>query len=114
MPINKNLAEFLQQYKQKKHLSLAGLAEELDIPPSSTEKYCSGTGNPRADTLETLAKKCGVSPEEMISARPSSWERAEIVERAVRLFSSLPPGRRERAVKQFLALVDVLSEGEQN
>ena len=81
MPINKNLAEFLQQYRQKKHLSLAGLAEELDIPPSSTEKYCSGTGNPRADTLETLAKKCGVSPEEMISARPSSWERAEIVER---------------------------------
>lgn len=114
MPINKNLAEFLQQYRQKKHLSLAGLAEELDIPPSSTEKYCSGTGNPRADTLETLAKKCGVSPEEMISARPSSWERAEIVERAVRLFSSLPPGRRERAVKQFLALVDELSEGEQS
>lgn len=110
MPINDNISDFIRRYKEERHLSMSELAEEWGIPKSSLEKYMNGSGNPRADTLELLAKKCDVSVSEIISAHSLGWERAEIAEQAARLFGDLPLERRNRAVKLFLALVDELSE----
>lgn len=110
MPINENIANFIKRYKEERQLSVAELSEELGIAKSAAANYLNGDCNPRADTIELLAKKCGVSATEIISARPPEWKRAEMVERAARLFSDLPPERRDRAVHLFLSLIDILSE----
>lgn len=110
MPISENIADFIRRYKEKNHLSIAELSEELGIAKSAAVDYLNGDGNPRADTVDMIAEKCGVSPAEIISAQPPGWERAEMVERAARIFGGLPPERRERAVPLFLALVEILAE----
>lgn len=110
MPINQNIAAFLRQYKEQRHLSIAELSAELGIAKSAAVDYLNGDSNPRADTVDMIAEKCGVSATEMISAQPPGWERTEIVERAARIFGDLPPERRDRAVPLFLALVDILGD----
>ena len=90
-------------------MSLAEMAEEFDMAKSAIESYLKGSGNPRSDTLDLMAEKCGVSAAEIVSAYPQDWEQAKTVERAARLFGDLPPDRREQAVKLFLALIDLLS-----
>lgn len=110
MPISDNIADFIRRYKEEKRLSIAELSEELGIAKSATVDYLNGDGNPRADTIDMIAEKCGVSATEMISAQPPGWERTEIAERAARVFGDLPPEQRERAVPLFLALVDILGD----
>ena len=112
MPISENVAEFIRRYKEKNDLSISDLTEELGIAKSAIVNYLNGDCNPRADTMDMIAEKCGVSPAEMISAQPPGWERAEIVERAARVFSGLPPEQRERAVPLFLTLVEIFAEGD--
>lgn len=110
MPINQNIAAFLRRYKEQRQLSIAELSAELGIAKSAAVDYLNGDSNPRADTVDMIAEKCGVSAAEMISAQPPGWERAEMVERAARVFGGLPPERRKRAVSLFLALVDILGD----
>ena len=110
MSIKRNMAEFLRRYKEARNLTVAEMADELGIAKSIIIEYLNGAGNPRSDTLEMIAEKCEVSVTEIISAQPPGWERAEIASRAARLLGSLPPERRDRAVKLFLSLVDVFSE----
>lgn len=110
MPIKKNIAAFLQRYRAENHLSIAELSIELGIAKSATVEYLNGDGNPRADTVDMIAEKCGVSATEVISAQPPGWERTEIVERAARILGDLPPEQRDRAVSLFLALVDILGD----
>lgn len=110
MPINENIAAFIRRYKRERNLSMAGLSEELCIAQSALQTYLKGAGNPKADTIDLLAERSGVSPAEIVSAHPQGWERAEIMERALRLFGDLPPEWREQAVKLFLTLTDILSE----
>ena len=113
MPINNNISDFFKRYKEARHISVSEMAEELCIAKSALEVYLNGSGNPRADTLELLAEKCGVPAAEIISAQPPGWERAEIAERAAKVFGDLPPEQREQALKLFLALVDILSKKDQ-
>ena len=112
MSINENFTDFLKRYKDEHHLTLSEMADEFSVARSLLENYLNGGGNPRADTLELIAGKCGVSAAEIISAKPPGWERAEIVGRAARVFGDLPPGQRDRAVPLFLALVGILAEGD--
>lgn len=112
MPISENIAGFLRRYREEHHFSIAELSDELGIAKSAVVDYLSGEGNPRANTVDLIAEKCGVSATEVISARPPGWERAEIIGQAARVFSGLPPERRDRAVSLFLALVDILAEGD--
>lgn len=113
MPITENLGGFLRHYKKEHNLSISELSEELGVAKSALEIYLKGTGNPRADTIDLLAQRSGVSPAEIISAHPPGWERAEITERAARLFGDLLPERRERATKLFFDLIDLFSEEDQ-
>ena len=114
MSINKNISDFIRRYKDEHQMSISEIAEELSITRSSVQLYLKGQGNPRADTLDLLAEKCGVSAAEIISAPAPGWERAETVERVARLFGDLPLEQRERIIPLFLALVDILAGGDHN
>lgn len=112
MLIKENIAKFLRRYKETRDLTVSEMAEELGIAKSIIMEYLNGVGNPRADTLELIAEKCEVPVTEIISAQPPGWERAEIALQAARLFGSLPPEQRDRAVTLFLSLVDMFSAGD--
>lgn len=110
MPISENLAAMIKRIKDEHQMSMLELSRELGISKSSLESYISGAGNPRANTLELLAEKGGVSVAELVSGLPSGWEEAEILLRAAKELGFLPPEQREQCVRLFLQLVAVLSE----
>ena len=112
MPINDNLARVMRRFKRKERLSVQALSERLGITKSSAQIYLKGEGNPRADTLELLAEKCGVSMIELVSDPLPGWEQAETMVGAAQMLSGLPPEKREACVQHLLAIAALFAETE--
>lgn len=96
---------------EERGTTLSELSAELDIPLSSMKNYAKGTKNLRADTIEMLAGKLGITPAELISQMPSGWAEAEVVVRAARVFGGLTLEKQSRGIELFLNLVDLFSQG---
>lgn len=105
-----NMAKTMRRVRREQHLSIEAFARKLNIATSATANYLRGIGNPRLDTLELLAKKCGVTLIELLAGQPSGWEHAQLIARAAQLFASQPPKKRAEALHLFLALVNTLSD----
>lgn len=110
MTVSENIAEFINRYKQARQLSYSELADELGIAKSAVVEYSHGTGNPRADTIELLAKRCGVPVTEIVSAPLPGQEQAETIVRAAEVFASLTPEQRERGFRLFRELAALFAE----
>lgn len=110
MSISKNMAVILRRYKAVQDLSVSEMADELGIAKSILEDYLHGKGNPRADTLDLLARKLDVPLTEIVSGPLPGQEQAETIIRAAGVFSGLPPERRERGIQLFLELAALFSE----
>ena len=107
MEISKNLAANILLYKQNHDLTTVELAEELHLAVSTTQEYLNGNGNPRADTLEMLARQMNLSVTDLISSPHSELVPAAIVLRAAQEFASLPNHKRDRGIQLFLSLVEL-------
>lgn len=105
MSITKSIAYALRNYKEANHLSMAALAAELGIAVSSLQSYMDGTANPRADTIELLAKKMCLSVIEIVSGPAPEWKQTEAMVEAAKEISGLPADRRAQGVALFLQLV---------
>lgn len=105
MSIAKNISHALRWYKEVNKLSMSELASELGIAVSSLQSYMDGTANPRADTIELLAKKMQLSVMEMVSGPAPECERAETVVRAAKAIAELPAEKQEQGIQLFLQLV---------
>ena len=79
MKICQGIAQTINETRIARNKSLSALAEEIGVPLSSLQNYVSGHSNPRADTIEILAEKLGISPAELISSHPEEWGKAETV-----------------------------------
>ena len=112
--IRQNIAQNIKKAMELKEKSLVDLAEEIDVPISSLKNYASGNSNPRADTIEMLAKKFGITPAELVSSLPREWDQAETILRAAQKLSDLTPMQQEEGVRLFLALVELFSRGNQS
>lgn len=112
MEIRANIARTVREIMREQKKTLTELSDELDIPLSSMKKYASGQSNPRADTIELLADKLGVTPEELISSLPQGWRQAETTLQAAKVFGSLLPEQRERGIQLFLEMVALFSPKE--
>lgn len=110
MEIGKNLAANILRYKLDHKLSTIELAAELHLAVSTTQEYLNGGGNPRADTLELLARQMGISVTELISSPISGLEQATSVFRAAKECAALPPDKREKGIQLFLEMVDLWSQ----
>ena len=110
MPISENVAQALQRYKTARDLSISELSDELGIAKFIAVSYLNGTGNPRADTLDLLARKLNIPLTEIVSGPRPGREQAETIVRAANLFSGLSPERQERGVQLFLELTALFSE----
>ena len=67
MSIQKNIAATLRAAMAEKGRTQAEFSDELGIAHSSLQEYLKDGANPRADTIELLAEKLGMSPARLIS-----------------------------------------------
>ena len=111
MEIRANIAETVRRVMEERGKTLSKLSAELDIPLSSMKNYAKGAKNLRADTIEILAGKFGITPAELISQLPSGWAEAEVTVQAARAFGDLTQEKQSQGIELFLKLVDLFSRG---
>lgn len=111
MEIRANIAETVRRVMEERGKTLSELSAELDIPLSSMKNYAKGAKNLRADTIDMLAWKLGLTPAELISQLPSGWAEAETAVRAAQAFGNLTLGKQSQGIELFLKLVDLFSRG---
>lgn len=111
MEIRGNIAETVRRVMEERGKTLSELSAELDIPLSSMKNYAKGAKNLRADTIDMLAWKLGLTPAELISQLPSGWAEAETAVRAVQAFGNLTLEKQSQGIELFLKLVDLFSRG---
>lgn len=110
MSIRENVSQAILRFKTMNQLSLSALSEELGVPVSSLQCYIKGSSDLRADTIELLAGKMGISVTNMVSGPTPAWEQAETIVRAAKIFAGLPEDRRNRGLQLFTQLVALLAE----
>lgn len=111
MEIRANIAETVRRVMEERGKTLSELSAELDIPLSSMKNYAKGAKNLRADTIDMLAWKLGLTPAELISQLPSGWAEAETAVRAAQAFGNLTLEKQSQGIGLFLKLVDLFSRG---
>ena len=111
MEIRANIAETVRRVMEERGKTLSELSAELDIPLSSMKNYAKGAKNLRADTIDMLAWKLGLTPAELISHLPSGWAEAETAVRAAQAFGNLTLEKQSQGIELFLKLVDLFSRG---
>ena len=111
MEIQANIAETVRRVMEERGKTLSELSAELDIPLSSMKNYAKGAKNLRADTIDMLAWKLGLTPAELISHLPSGWAEAETAVRAAQAFGNLTLEKQSQGIELFLKLVDLFSRG---
>nr|WP_325302560.1 DUF6514 family protein [uncultured Dysosmobacter sp.] len=67
MEIEKNITATLEREMNKRGLNCVKLSEAIDFPRTTLQGYLKGTSHPRADSMEELASKLGLSVAELIS-----------------------------------------------
>lgn len=105
MEIRVNIAKTVKRILRERRKTLSELSEELNIPLSSMKNYASAAANPRADTIELLAERLGLTPAELICQMPEDRTEADAALRAAGLFGELPTERQKEGVELFLKLV---------
>ena len=111
MEIRANIAETVRRVMEERGKTLPELSAELDISLSSMKNYAKGAKNLRADTIDMLAWKLGLTPAELISHLPSGWAEAETAVRAAQAFGNLTLEKQSQGIELFLKLVDLFSRG---
>ncbi len=67
MKIEKNITATLKREMDRRGVNYVGLSAEIGIPRTTLQSYLKGTSYPRADSLEELADKLGLSLAELVS-----------------------------------------------
>ncbi len=67
MTIEKNIMATLEREMDKRGVNYAELSAEIGIPRTTLQGYLKGTSHPRADSMENLADKLGISVAELVS-----------------------------------------------
>lgn len=112
MDIQHNIANFLSAYKRQRGLSAAEFSEELEISRSVLQDYLAGRCNPRADTIEHIAKKLNISPAALVSGgliSQSEYDLIFVLLDTLEAFHGLSPDRQHEGVDLFIRLLRLLT-----
>lgn len=112
MGIRINIANTVNRILRERNQSLSELSADIDIPRSSLRNYAKGSSNMRADTIEILADKLGITPAELVSGIQSSpeWVQAQSVLLAAQEIGYLPQESQQHCINIFLELVSIFSD----
>lgn len=115
MDIHQNIANFLNAYKRKREISSAEFAEELEISRSVLQDYLACRRNPRADTIEHIAKKLNVSPAALVSGgliSQTEYDLIFVLLDTLDAFHDLSPDRQREGIDLFIRLLHLLTNAE--
>lgn len=77
MDIQKNIAAAMRAAMEKSQMSMAEFSRELGIGKSSLQAYLNCQQNMRADTIEMIAGKLGITPAELVSGTDEPQPQSE-------------------------------------
>ena len=106
MSLQKNLSNVMNAIRRSRDQSLTMFAKELDISRSSLQEILNGTGNPRMDTIEHIAKRLNMDPLILLSCSYSE-EQLEIAMPLLQITDSLS-GLSEKKKHEFILLFQQL------
>ena len=110
MALTDNLANHLNQIRRRRGLSVAEFAEELGVSRSSLQSMLNGTGNPRTDTIEYIARQLGTNP--LFLLLPANLEDAhhvaEVLAKAICTTAQLPPERKHLLLARLLEISEMI------
>ena len=112
MNIQQNIAAFLSAYKRQKGLSAAEFSEDLEISRSVLQDYLAGRCNPRADTIEHIAKKLNVSPAALVSGgliSQSEYDLIFVLLDTLDAFHGLSQERQHEGIDLFIRLLRLMT-----
>lgn len=114
MEITDHLAKMLQLYKNKRTISMVEMAEELEISLSTLQDYMAGQGNPSVKTIEHLAHKMDVAPQNLISfnGSDSMFEVIVVILNMVQVLQPLSSSQKQQFAELFMQMVLLLSNEE--
>ena len=72
MTIEKNIMATLKREMDKRGVNYAEFSAEINIPRTTLQGYLNDTSHPRADSMENLADKLGISVAELVSGEEPS------------------------------------------
>lgn len=110
--IQQNIAMTLSAYKRRKNYTIVELSEELEISRSVLQDYLAGRCNPRADTIEHIAKKLNVSPATLVSGgllSPTEYDLIFVLLDTLDAFHGLSPGRQQDGIDLFIRLLRLMT-----
>ena len=110
--IQRNMANFLGAYKRQRGISAAEFSEELEISRSVLQDYLAGRCNPRADTIDHIAKKLNVSPAALVSGgliSPTEYDLIFVLLDTLDAFHSLSQDQKHEGVDLFIRLLSLLT-----
>jgi transcriptional regulator with XRE-family HTH domain len=61
----------LKSYRERKGFSQEALAKMLGVTKSAVSRWESGERSPRISEINTLARKMGIEPAELLGLKPS-------------------------------------------
>ncbi len=115
MDIRHNISNFLKAYKRKRGFSAAEFSEELEISRSVLQDYLACRRNPRADTIEHIAKKLNVSPAALVSGgliSQTEYDLIFLLLDTLDAFQNLSPDRQREGIDLFIRLLHLLTNAE--
>lgn len=113
MNIQQNISNFIQAYKRQKGLTTMELANELGISHSVLSDYLNGHCNPRADTIEHIAKKLNVSPAALVSGgliSQTEYDLIFVLLNTLDAFRGMGPERQHEGIDLFIRLLRLMTD----
>lgn len=115
LDIQQNIAMTLSAYKRRKNYTIVELSEDLDISRSVLQDYLACRRNPRADTIEHIAKKLNVSPAALVSGgliSQTEYDLIFVLLDTLDAFHDLSPDRQREGLDLFIRLLHLLTNAE--
>lgn len=115
MDINQSIANFISAYKRRKNYTIVELSEDLEISRSVLQDYIACRRNPRADTIEHIAKKLNIPTAALVSGgliSQTEYDLIFILLDTLDAFHDLSPDRQREGIDLFIRLLRLLTNTE--
>lgn len=110
MALTDNLANHLNQIRRRRGLSVAEFAEELGVSRSSLQSMLNGSGNPRTDTIEYIARRLETNPLILLSPEcpEGMYRAAEVFAGAICTAAQLPAEQKQLILTRLLEISEMI------
>ena len=99
---------------EQRHLSITAFSDELQISRTALQDYLKGTGNPRVETVEYLAKRLNIEPVTLVSGifNPTQMDILLHLFKSFEFVDKLSEDKQNQLVSFILEVIDLWGSNE--